>query len=373
MLDCQKDLFEIPEGVTYLNASAMSPIPRAGRLAGEAGVAVKSHPWEMDRDLSGERSERARRAAARLIGATGDDIAIVGAASYGIAVAGRNLAPSAGSRILMVEKEHSSQSLEWERLAGERGAVLERVPRPGDGDWTSAILAAIERPGAPEVAIAALTPLHWTDGAIIDLERIASALRHHGAALVVDATQAAGILPIDVATLKPDFLVFPTYKWVLGPYSLAFLYAAPWRQDGEPVEQHGISRTEGGAFLAGARRYDIGERNNPITLPIAIAGMELIGEWGARRIGERLQMLTDMLADKATALGAITVERRLRAPHVLGLRFEGGITGRLVQRLAEQKVFVSLRGGDVMRVSPHVYNDAADVERFGEVLQAAIN
>jgi selenocysteine lyase/cysteine desulfurase len=371
MLSCQKSLFEIPAGVTYLNASAMSPIPRAGRLAGEAGVAAKSHPWSMDRDASGERSERARRAAARLIGAGADDIAIVGAASYGIAVAGRNLSPAAGSRILMVAQEHSSQVLEWERLARVSGAVLERVLRPEDGDWTSAVLAAIERPGAAAVAIAALTPLHWTDGAIIDLERIAPVLRKQGAALVVDATQAAGILPIDVTRLKPDFLVFPTYKWVLGPYSLAFLYAAPWRQDGEPVEQHGISRTEGGAFLSGARRYDIGERNNPITLPIAIAGMELVGAWGAGPIGERLRVLTDLLADKAAALGAVAVERRFRAPHVLGLRFGDGITGRLVERLAAQNVHVSLRGGDVMRVSPHVYNDEADVERFGEVLRVA--
>jgi selenocysteine lyase/cysteine desulfurase len=351
----------------------MSPIPRAARLAGEVGVAAKSQPWGMDRDASGERSERARRAAARLIGAAADDIAIVGAASYGIAVAGRNLSPPAASRILMVEREHSSQVLEWERLASVSGAVLERVPRPEAGDWTSAILAAIERPDAPPVAIAALTPLHWTDGAIIDLQRIAPVLRHHGAALVVDATQGAGILPIDVATLKPDFLVFPTYKWVLGPYSLAFLYAAPWRQNGEPVEQHGISRDEGGAFLDGARRYDIGERNNPITLPIAIAGMELVGEWGAVAIGERLRWLTDQLAEKATALGAVAVERRFRAPHVLGLRFSGGMPERLIERLAEQKLFVSLRGGDVMRVSPHVYNDEADVERFGEVLRLAIN
>jgi selenocysteine lyase/cysteine desulfurase len=368
MLPCQKHLFEIPADVTYLNAASMSPIPRVGRLAGEAGVAAKSAPWRIERAESDERSERARLAAARLIGAEADDIAIVGSVSYGIAVAGRNLPLAAGQRVIGVEGEHASQSLEWDRLAWASGAVVERVARPADGDWTAAVLSAIERPGAPPVGIAALTPQHWTDGSVIDLDRIAPVLRRHGAALVVDATQAAGVLKLDVGTLRPDFLVFPTYKWVLGPYSLAFLYAAPWRQDGVPVEQHTISRDEAGGFLPGARRYDMGERNNPIAVPIAIAGMELMGEWGQQAVAERLRYLTDLLAERAEALGAIVAERHLRVPHVLGLRFAGGVPEGLLERLAREEVYVSVRGGDVLRVSPHVFNDEADVARFAEAL-----
>src|SRR5260370_12714811 len=67
-------------------------------------------------------------------------------------------------------------------------------------------------------------------------------LRRQGAALVVDATHGAGIMPLDVRTLDPDFLVFPTYKWVLGPYGRAFLYVAKRYQDGVPLEQTGFGR-----------------------------------------------------------------------------------------------------------------------------------
>ncbi|MFC7552513.1 hypothetical protein ACFQU7_09950 [Pseudoroseomonas wenyumeiae] len=53
-------------------------------------------------------------------------------------------------------------------------------------------------------------------------------------------------MPLDVARWQPDFLAFPTYKWVLGPYSLAFLYAAPHRQSGLPLEEN--NNRPGGHF-----------------------------------------------------------------------------------------------------------------------------
>ena len=73
--------------------------------------------------------------------------------------------------------------------------------------------------------------------ALFDMPRIAAALRKQGAALLVDATHDAGVRKIDVKTLDPDFLIFPTYKWVLGPYGRAFMYVAKRRQNGMPLEQ----------------------------------------------------------------------------------------------------------------------------------------
>ena len=107
-----------------------------------------------------------------------------------------------------------------------QGFEVETVARPEDGDWTRAVLSAIARPGAPKLAVASISSVHWSDGGLVDLERVAAAVRAAGAALAVDATHHAGILPIDVRRLDPDFLVFPTYKWVLGPYGRAFLYVA---------------------------------------------------------------------------------------------------------------------------------------------------
>lgn len=372
-LASQRDLFEIPREVTYLNAAAYVPLPRAVREAGQLGVTTKSFPWHMTNSHGTEISERARSAAARLLGTAADNVAITGAVSYGIATAARNLPIAKGSRVLMIEGEFPSLALVWSDRAQAAGATIEVVPRPADADWTSALLQAIERPGAPPVGLAALTPLHWSDGAMIDLGQVTAALHRQGARIVIDATQAAGVLDLDLAALKPDFLAFPTYKWVLGPYSLAFLYVAPEHQSGRPLEDHGPARTPGSnSYIPTARRFDRGERNDPVGLPMAAIGLEQVLAWEPGAVATRLRGLTDALAEAVADIPGLTMlPRALRAPHILGLRLSGGMPAGLVDGLATRGVHVADRLG-VMRVSPHVYNDETDVAAFATALRHAV-
>ena len=377
MLASHRELFEVPRQVAYLNNGSFTPLPRAVREAGEAGVAAKSTPWLMDPDEAHRRAEAVRDAAGRFVGAGADDIAIVHSAAYGVATAAANLPVTRNTRILLIEGEFPSQSLEWARLAAEHGATLDLVPRPADGDWTAALLQRIAAPGLPPVGIAALTPLNWTDGSLIDLERLAPPLRAQGAAIVVDATQGAGILPIDVGRIGADFLVFPTYKWLLGPYTLAFLYVAPHRQDGRPLEQHGANRDGGAAPFTGrlgplvptARRFDMGQRNNPVGLPMALAGMDLLHGWGRDAIAARLRSTTDALARHAENHGLRPVARQFRSPHILGLGLPPGTNATaLAASLAAEGVYLAERGSG-LRVGAHVYNDEEDVARFGQALR----
>jgi len=372
LLPCQRALFDMPEGIAYLNAAAFTPVPAAVQAAGNLGVQTKVTPWTQALGETEAWADRARAAAANLIGASPADIALTNAVSYGIATAARNITIPPGSRVLMIEAEFPSLAWVWEDLARAANAALDIVPRPANGDWTAALLHAITRPGAPPVGLAALTPLHWADGAMIDLDAILPTLRAQGAAVVIDATQAAGVLDVDVRRWQPDYLAFPTYKWVLGPYSTAFLYAAPHRQSGQPLEQHGASRDPAGLALRdGARRYDRGEYRDPIGLPMAATGLEQILAWTPAAIAARLRRLTDELADAIADIPGVTaVPRALRAPHILGLRIAGGLDG-LLDGLAAHHVYVADRLG-VLRVSPHVYNHSADVTRFATALRACL-
>ena len=356
-LPCQRDLFELPREVCYLDAAAWAPLPRPVRQAGEHGMLAKTQPWDHLPHRDAGLAERARAAAAALIGAAVDDVAIVGAVSHGMATAALNLHPARGGRLLRVTDEFPSHRLPWNRLAAEHGLVVEEVARPHDGDWTAALLAAIHRPGALPLALATLSPLHWSDGTVMDLDQLAPAVRQAGGALVIDATQAVGAVPIDVARLQPDFLAFPTYKWVLGPYSLAFLYAAPHRQDGVPLEAN-----NGNQAQLGARRYDKGECRDPLLLPMATAGMELVAGWGVAAVSARLRGLTDRFVEGAEALGLTAAPRALRSPHILGLRVPGGMPAGLIEALRSERVFVSDRLG-MLRISPHVWADDGDVAR----------
>ena len=373
MLSSQRALFAIPRDVCFLNAASWSPLPLATQEAGRKAVARKGRPWLIDQEFHSEQHERARCAAARLIDASPADVALISSVAYGVATAAKVLPVTAGSRVLVLQDDHASPVLEWMARSHAGGFSVETVRRPGNGDWTEALLTAIERPGAAPVAVASFSSVHWSDGGAVDLARVAPALRSRGAALLVDATQSAGVLPLDVGALDPDFVVFPTYKWLLGPYGRAFLYVAKRHQAGIPLEQTSFGRRSVRAeqdvyfkdvdYVGDARRFDMGERDHFISMEMASIGMEMVAEWGSAAIVGRLAMLTGRLADGLSAAGATLLPTRLRAPHILSLSFPKGLPKGLIERLAAESIYVAPRLGR-LRISPHVYNDEADVDRF---------
>lgn len=378
MLPSQRALFDIPRDVCYMNAASWGPLPLAAQEAARAAVARKARPWELSPDLAATQHERARAAAARLINADPDDVALISSVSYGVATAAKALPVPAGARVVVLQDDHSSPVLEWISRAPAQGFTVEAIPQPPDGDWTSAVLAGIERRDAAPVALASMSSVHWSDGCVIDLQVVAGALRRQGAALLVDATHHAGVLPVDVRTLDPDFLVFPTYKWVLGPYGRAFLYVAKRWQSGVPLEQTSAGRQAINsaqapylrdlAYVADARRFDMGERDHFISLEMAAIGMEMIAAWGVAAITERLRVLTGRLAEQLRTATVRFPDARMRAPHVLSLGFPDGMPSRLAERLAARKVFAAPRLGR-LRISPHVYNDEEDVDRFAAIFR----
>ena len=378
MLPSQRHLFDIPREVCYLNAASWSPLPLATQEAGRAAVARKGRPWTHDPAFAGEQHERARAAAARLINAAPEDVALISSVGYGAATAGKVLRVPKGSRVLLLENDHTSPFLEWVVRAPAEGFTVEVVPQPKDTDWTAAVLAAIERTGAPPVGLASISSVHWSDGGAVDIAAVGAALRRRGAAFLVDATHAVGVMAIDVRTLDPDFLIFPTYKWVLGPYGRAFIYVAKRHQEGVPLEQTQFGRRAVGSenseymrdtrYVPSARRFDMGERDHFISMEMASIGMEMMAGWGQAAIQERLQMLTDRLAEGLRNAGVEIAARRVRAPHILSLKFPRGIPEGLIERLAAERVYVASRLGRI-RISPHVYNDEADVDRFIDVFR----
>lgn len=374
MLPSQRELFDIPREVCYLNAASWSPLPKATMEAGRKAVERKGQPWKLDRAFADAQYERAREAAAALINAAPGDVALISSVGYGVATAAKLLAIPRGARVLVLQDDHSSPQLEWMTRAAAQSFTIEAARRSADGGWTEAVLAAIEREGAAPLALASISSVHWSDGGLLDLGRIAASLKARGAALLVDATHSAGVMPLDVRTLDPDFLAFPTYKWTLGPYGRAFLYIAPRRQDGVPLEQTGYGRRgvmaereppylKDTAYVSGARRFDMGERDHFISLEMASIGMEMVAGWGAPAIVERLKMLTGRLAEGLGNSGATMLEESARAPHILSLGFPKGMPEGLAQKLAAENVHAAPRLGR-LRISPHVYNDEADIDRF---------
>jgi len=374
----QKHLFDIPEGITYMNCAAQTPCLIAGAEAGRRGVDRKFHPWSPDRVNVGQEKEACRSLFAGLIGADGEGVAITGSTSFGIAAAARNLSVREGQEIVLLEGQFPSNYYAWRNVAERDGGRLRVVARPDDFDWTSAVLEAI----GPATGLVSLPNCHWTDGSLVDLERIGPVCRDRDIPLVVDATQTVGAMRTDVSVIQPAFMTASAYKWQLCPDLMAFTYVAPEYRDGVPVEDNHQGRGDmpsmeytpgySDIYAAGARRYDMGPADSMILLPMSKAGLEQVTEWGPGEIQESLRVLTDRIADRAEAMGLVVPPRERRVGHFIGLRAKGPLPDGLLDHLRAERIYVSLRGGAI-RVSPHLFNDTADVDRLFEVLEPALS
>ncbi|HEU0132464.1 MAG TPA: aminotransferase class V-fold PLP-dependent enzyme [Mycobacteriales bacterium] len=368
MLDDQRHLFALPDGVTYLNCAYLGPQLRAVTEAGLAAVRLKEVPWDVTPDKFFSGSEDLRATFAGLVGADAEGVAFVPSVSYGVGVAARNL-PLDGRSVLMLAEDFPSDVYAWQ-AAGE----VVTVPRPADDDWTAAVLDRIDA----NVGVVAVPHVHWTDGGLVDLVRVGEAARAAGAALVVDATQSLGAFPLDLDAVRPDFVVAAGYKWLLGPYALGYLWVAPRHRDGVPLEANWINREASDDFARlidyragyqpGARRYDVGERSNFVLVPMAKAALTQLAEWGVDEIAETTAALTAYLAKGAESLGLRTAPEHLRGPHLMGIRFPDGLRPGIADTLAAQRIHVSIRG-DSVRVAPHVYNTTADCDRLLNALE----
>ncbi len=374
MIPCQRDLFDIPENVAYFNCAYVSAIPKPVRAAGEAGVAAKSRPWTIRHDDFFAPAERVRALFARLIHAEPGDIALVPATSYGLAVAARNLQFSPERRrIIVLENQYPNNVLPWRDLAARGAVEIVTVPLPDHEDWTGAVEAAIDE----RAGLVTLPQCHWADGRTLDLERLGRRCRAVGATFIVDATQSVGARPFDVRRVRPDYLVCAGYKWLLGPYSFSFLYVAPERQDGAPLEVHTNNRRDADkghvwsngrlhyneGWMPGARRFDVGERANFALMPMAETALHLVLDWTPAAIGQSLAPLIDRIAREAEALGFRVPLESVRSNHFIGLRAPFALPADAGARLEARDVYLSLRGTTI-RISPHLWTSEHDVDRL---------
>ena len=368
--------FNVPEDVAYFNTANLAPQLHSVRAAGEAALEQRARPWTIAAEDWFTDVERLRSLFATLIGSDADGVAIIPATSYGFAVAAQNLPLQRGQRIVVLAEEYPSGVYSWRSATRRTGAEILTVSREQGQDWTDAVLEALDE----RAAVVSVPNVHWTDGAVLDLATIGRRAREVGARLVIDGSQSIGALPLDVAELKPDFLVAVGYKWLLGPFSLGYLYVAEKYREGSPLEENWISRAGSEDFARlvdyrddyqpGARRFDVGQRTKFELTPMAVAAVAQLVEWRVPRIAATLATVTRAIADHARQLGLEPLPDDLRGPHMLGIRLPRDVRDRVLPALATAGCYAAVRG-ESLRISPHLHITEAAIERLlGAMTQA---
>lgn len=364
--------FDLPPGLVYLNCAGQTPRLRAVQVAGAEALQRAARPWTESMDQWLARPQRVRALAAGLIGCETEGLALVPSVAYGMALAASCLSLRSGQTVLTLAGEHPSGVNIWQTTAQRQGARLQQLRRADGTSWTESLLAAIDQ----RVALVVTPACHWHDGRQIDLQQVARAARAHGAALVVDATQALGVLDLNLAKLDADFVMAAGHKWLLGGPGLAYLHLATRHRQAMPLEQHAWGRVGGLSadiidgvapdYIDGAARFDGSAIYSHPALAMAEAGLSQLQDWGMTKVRERLRSWQQHLL-QALALsdlpGWTAIVESANISALVPPQSDSALCQALAQALHDQQIVVAARG-QFLRVSPYLHNAPEDAERL---------
>ncbi|HEX6966276.1 MAG TPA: aminotransferase class V-fold PLP-dependent enzyme [Gemmatimonadaceae bacterium] len=353
----------------YLNNASSGPLPARTVQATSAFTALRAEPFRLSDQLQFETIRHSRDLAARLIGATASEIALMVNTTYGLNLAARALPLRKGDVVLTFDREFPANVYPW--MALERmGVTLERIPCVDGLPDEAALLAAMDRPG---VRVVTTSWVQFATGYRADLEAIGRACKARGIFFVVDAIQGLGAAQLDVKRCHIDLLACGGQKWLLSPWGTGFVYV----RDGlvrelEPSVVGWMAMRASDDFSRlvdydftyheDARRFEV------ITLPFQDfagfnASAELLLELGLDRVEAHVRELVDRAVEWTAGRRDVRLVTPREPAHRAGIvSIAPADPAAASARLKAAGVQHSLREGAV-RLSPHCYNACEEVER----------
>jgi cysteine desulfurase/selenocysteine lyase len=361
----------------FLNAASLGPIPERARRAIDAHNFRRSSVHDLTGDDFEPTLVRARRAAATLVGAHEDEIALLPNTSFGVNLAARILPVERGKRVVLSALEFPANVYPWlalERTDGPRVTIVptDALGRPDE----DRLLEELDR---GDVGVFALSAVQFATGWNADLAKFGRFCRERGIWFVVDAIQALGQVPLDVREAHVDVLATGCQKWMLSPWGTGFAYvrrelvaelepaAVGWTSMADVTFDYAYVCDYRYALVKTARRFEVATQPWPDYAGMAEA-VGLLNEVGVERIREHVLALLDPLVGFVEGEEGMEIVSDLspaRRSGILALRTKD--TAAAYRALHREGIACSLREGSI-RVAPHLYNTADDVAAVMDVL-----
>jgi selenocysteine lyase/cysteine desulfurase len=378
-MDNQKKLFQLDQGVHYLNCAYMSPLLKSVEEAGIKGMQGKRNPFTIKTNDFFETAEITKKNIGLLINANPENIALIPSASYGLASAVTNLPLNNGTKAIVIENEFPSGYDTIKKWCDNHNKTFTIVAEPISNakgrDWNANIIEAIDK----NTAVVMLSSVHWMDGTKFNLEAIGQKCHENDVVFMVDGTQSVGAARIDIKSYYIDVLVCAAYKWLLGPYSIGFGYYSDRFASGIPLEEAWVNRTNAEDFTkltqysqdykTGSHRYNVGEFGNFILLPMFNAAVEQLLKWGVENIEDYCQKISEPLIAFLEKSNYTIEKKQYRSKHLFGVSLPVSINlNDLLTALENNKIYVSVRGKSI-RVSIHLFTTSEDINALQAVLE----
>ena len=379
MIKCQKHLFNLDTSEYYLNCAYKSPLLKNGEILAIQALKKERNPSYLKPFDYFNISEEIRTEFSKIINSNKDEVAIMPSSSYGFANVFNNLKIN-GNKAITVENEFPSGYFSIKKWCSEKNIQLETIKRNNLSaqDWNKKIINSIDS----DTSVVIISSVHWMNGTKFDLKKIGEKCKNNNTFFIVDGTQSVGALSIDVKDFKIDALICAGYKWLFGPYSMALGYYSSKFNDGIPIEESWMNRTNAQDFsnlteydskykpMAG--RYNVGETTNFILSPIMLNGLKQINSWGINNIESYCKKLSKIVISELSPLGIAFENENYFTYHLFSLGLPKHLNLLTFKKILEKKkIRVSIRGAN-LRVSINVFNDEKDIEKLVETVKEFI-
>jgi cysteine desulfurase/selenocysteine lyase len=367
------------EGVAYLNTALQGPMPLAAACESQAALEWKKRPDRLADTAYFDLPDRIREKISRVIGARPGEIAVTSGASAGLASVAAGIDWKPGDEVLVGRGEFPAHFSTWLRYE-QAGKLRVRVVEPR-GCFITAddYIAQI----GPQTRIISASFVRFDNGARLDSARLGEACRKVGVALLLDITQCAGSMPMNIRELGATMAVCSGYKWLLGPYGTGFFWIANDWIERLPLGAVYFMALEGARDfhampsekfqpMPGARRWDSPETANFTNLAGFESALDLLLRIGLDSVARHVDCLVGEFIERLPRNRCILAspeERSKRGPYVCVSALKREETTALYERVRAAQIHVSLRD-NALRISPYLHNTSAEISRLVEVLSA---
>lgn len=365
-----RDHFPLLGELTYLNSASTGLVPRP--------VTQRAHDFERDLSDRGTTGfdeatelavyETARQGAARLFNAPASSIAITSSMTEALCQIAWWLKPSAPQNVVSTDVDFPSNTYIWHRIGQDTGVELRLAPVLDDPAGFD--IERLARFVDDDTAVLNVSHVQFLTGHRLDLGELAELAHAHGALLVVDATQSAGQVPIDVTGSDVDVLITGSYKWLCSTFGAALCYLRPelierfdppfvgWRTAPDPY----ALKSQWQGMALDARRMEFSTMSYAAAVALG-AAVEYLLDCEPAKVLEHNLALTGRLMEGLGELGAelLTPTADARRAGTVTARFPGVDGEAVASELNRRGVVVSPRVGST-RYSAHFYNNADDID-----------
>ena len=371
--------FRLSHDRIYLNTAGLGPSPR--RVIRAVSEMIEDLEDRCESGHSHDLWETAKGRAARILGCDPDEIAYTRNTTEGVNIVCNGLPLETGDEVITTTHEHVGNTISWlarQRRDGIRMRVFE--PSMASAAETLQRLTDLITPRTRAISISHITT---ATGQVLPLEQIGKLAAEHDLYYFVDGAQSAGHIPLDMRAIGCHAYATSGHKWLLGPKGTGLLYV---RKDAlDLVEARWVGAYSGGgdfdmstgefSFATTAQRYEFG------TVPVSLfhglsEAMGFLLDLGMHRAWDRSHYLGTRLIEGLDSAGAEVISPRAADEHsgIVTFRVVGmsraDLQGYLAKDFKIRSRGIYEGGLDAVRVAPHIYSAATDVDRVIEAVEA---